>query len=135
MQVGFGEWQSDCVPGTKICTIVIDPHPSSYYGGPQFYPDEFISETNFNPLGYGNYETYDGLSLLGYSVPASGRRAPAGAFNEPLPQPLTVLTFTAYDCDNPGTFYLYPGDFDQYNGTTVPGGYEYIYNVYAKSCH
>ncbi|MGA7570839.1 MAG: hypothetical protein WCC70_12065 [Candidatus Aquilonibacter sp.] len=88
MQVAFGEWQSNCVPNTTLCTFVSSPYISQYAGGSQFYPNVFVSETYQNPLGYGPYETYDGIDLQTGGVPASEQRA-GGPFDEPTPPPPT----------------------------------------------
>jgi len=85
-QVGFGNFASDCAPGTTICTLLISPNPQIYYGGPQFYPDDFVSEVGFGPTGYGPYESFQGIDL-GFDPFASVQRSPLGSFMEPLPPP------------------------------------------------
>lgn len=84
MQVAFGEWQSNCTPGTTLCTFEFPSDVTLYTGGTQTYPDSSVAETFPNPLGWGAYETYDGIDLAGGGVPAAWRKA-AGAFREPPP--------------------------------------------------
>ena len=35
MQVAFGNWGSNCQPGTSLCTFFVSVYPQVYYGGPQ----------------------------------------------------------------------------------------------------
>lgn len=84
MQVAFGEWESNCEPGTSLCTFLFPPDPEAYLGALQTYPSSQASEDFQDSLGWGAYETYDGIALIGGGIPASESRA-AGAFNEPHP--------------------------------------------------
>lgn len=83
LQVGMGDWGGDCYPGSTLCTFYVAADPTGYYGGPQYYPDSNISQSNFFLAGYGPYETFDGILLPGGS-PITQRTA-LGGFNEPLP--------------------------------------------------
>jgi hypothetical protein len=84
MQVAFGEWESNCVPGTTLCTFDYSTWPLNYYGGPQYYPDSNYSGSDVSGLlGYGPYESYDGINL---SSTGDGYTRTAGSqFAEPLP--------------------------------------------------
>jgi hypothetical protein len=86
MQVAFGNWGSDCVNGTTLCTFFSSNSPSVYYGGPQYYPDNSISQSIQSPSGYGPYQSYDSIDETDYGDD-SVVRAAAGAFQEPLPPP------------------------------------------------
>jgi len=84
MQVAFGNWGSDCEPGTTLCQFYVSNNPFVYYGGPQYYPNDSISQSDYAVTGYGPYETYDGIDLTGISG-SSVARKPLKAINEPLP--------------------------------------------------
>jgi len=81
MQVAFGEWESDCMPGTSLCTFDYSSDPTAYYQGEETYPNTQVSESNLNVPTYGPYESYDGIDLTG----GGGFSSPASAFREPLP--------------------------------------------------
>ncbi len=81
MQVAFGEWQSNCMPGTSLCTFQYSSDPTAYYQGEENYPNNQISESNLNVPSYGPYESYDGINLTG----SSGFAVPSATFREPLP--------------------------------------------------
>ncbi len=38
MQVAYGEWESNCVPGTTLCTFDYSTWPLNYYGGAAILP-------------------------------------------------------------------------------------------------
>lgn len=110
LEVAFGNWQFNCEPGTTLCTFNTDMgNPNSYYGGPQYYPNNIVSGSNYSTTAYGPYETYDGIALPGGGGSYSGvARKPAGAFNEPLPPapihtPYPRPTIPPYPC--PGYHY------------------------------
>jgi hypothetical protein len=85
MQVAFGEYESNCEPGTSLCTFDYSSTPSRYYGGAQYYPNADVSGSDVDPnASYGPYESYDGIDLTGDSA-SSSKRAPEGSFSEPLP--------------------------------------------------
>ncbi len=67
MQVAFGEWESDCMPGTSLCTFDYSSDPTAYYQGEENYPNTQVSESNLNVPTYGPYESYDGIDLTGGS--------------------------------------------------------------------
>jgi hypothetical protein len=91
-QVLFGDWQSNCAPGSSLCSIQVSSNPFTYYGGPQYYPDDYISESDMAPAGYGPYETYDGIDTTSDEDSGSAKlRAPAGTFTEPLPPTQTPV--------------------------------------------
>jgi hypothetical protein len=98
-QVLFGDWASNCAPGTSLCTMYISSNPFTYYGGPQYYPNQDVSDSSMAPAGYGPYETYDGIDTGGDSG-SSKLRAPAGTFTEPLP-PLPTPTPAATPTPRP----------------------------------
>ncbi len=84
MQVAFGEWESDCVPGTNLCTGVYSVHPTLYYGGPQYYPNNYDSQSTVQGIpGYGPWESYDGIDLT--CCTTKGVRPAVAAFDETLP--------------------------------------------------
>ncbi|TAM76463.1 hypothetical protein EPN44_05220 [bacterium] len=106
-QMAFGEWGSDCYNGTNLCTFYVSPNPLVYYGGPQNYPNAFISQANLGPTGYGPYQSYDGLSVNG-SRGDSIARSPQGSFAEPLPPTTSPVSlslaadgFSSGGCSNP----------------------------------
>lgn len=103
MEVGFGDWDSDCVPGAPVCTFDVAPSYSTYYGGTQNYPDDSTSQSAMGPTGYGPndtgpYESYDGIALPGGGVPDNAGRAAAGSFSEPL-RPLLCSSDSHGLCD------------------------------------
>ena len=88
LQVAFGNWDTDCAAGTTLCTLHVSADPTVYYGGSQAYPNASVAGSNFNPTGYGPYETIDGVQA--YGGLSSQRRADI-AISEPLPPaPCTV---------------------------------------------
>ncbi len=91
MEVGFGQYATSC-NGTSsgTCQIEASSNPLVYYGGSQFFPNNYVANSNFNPnLGYGPYESYDGIAV-GTSLGAvSSVRTAGGSFQEPLPPPPT----------------------------------------------
>ncbi len=90
MQVAFGEWESDCVPYTYLCTFDAGADPSVYFSVAQNFPNGTVSQQTYNDLGYGPYETYNGIVLPGGPIPRETRGA-AGAFGAPLaPMPCTA---------------------------------------------
>jgi hypothetical protein len=89
MQVAFGNWTAGCVSGASSCPFAASRNPFVYYGGQQDYPDSCVSEAITNPLGYGVYETYDGIDLTGDSCSAGYVRAAAGPFGAPTAPPAT----------------------------------------------
>lgn len=87
MQVIFADLESNCTPGTSLCTWDYSPYPTTYYGGPQYFPDSTVSQSDLNPLSnYGPYESYDSINLTNNSS-SFVQRKPAGSFSEPLPTP------------------------------------------------
>jgi hypothetical protein len=85
MQTAFGEFNSTCVLATAFtdgCGF-ISADSSLYYAGAQYYPDNILAESNMNPLGFGPYETYEGISAS--QSDAAGIRRAGGAFDEPQP--------------------------------------------------
>lgn len=82
---------------------VSHPIRKTYLGGPQQYPDSFISETNPNALGWGAYETYDGIDLSFGGVPASVRKA-GRAFNDPNPPYPCAVDSQNYCSVNAGSY-------------------------------
>lgn len=84
LQVGFGNWASDCYQGTTLCTFDVSADPFAYYGGWQAYPDQNVSGSNFSLTGYGPYETIDGIEAYGG---LNSARTADVAINEPLPPP------------------------------------------------
>lgn len=67
MQTAFGEWESNCEPGTSLCTFVYSIHPTDYYGGFQYYPNLEDVASVINPsLGatYGPWESFDGINMI-----------------------------------------------------------------------
>ncbi len=88
-QVAFGNWGSNCEPGTSLCTFYSSSNPYVYYGGPQNYPDAETSQADLSATGYGPYETYDGIDVDPSSMYFSQARSPLGSFSEPLPPPPT----------------------------------------------
>lgn len=88
LQVAFGNWDTDCQPGTSLCTFHASSDPFVYYGGSQAYPDGNVAGSNFNPTNYGPYETVDGIQAYGG---LSSSRAADIAISEPLPPPPCTL--------------------------------------------
>ncbi|MGH7727852.1 MAG: hypothetical protein ACREM2_03515 [Vulcanimicrobiaceae bacterium] len=133
LQVLFGEFDSDCVPGTTLCIFYYPSDPTASYGGPQYYPDNSIAQSNLGPTGYGPYETYNSIDLSPSGIGQPLRR-PAGTFGEPLPPSLcqadshgycSINTYSAYsgqyECHAP---YLPHGFYSQYRGT------RFVYAIY-----
>jgi hypothetical protein len=85
LQEGMGEWGSNCVNGTSLCTFYVSSDPLVYYGGPQYYPNSTVSGSDFGPSGYGAYETYDGIAVGGSGYNANGPRPAEKGYREPLP--------------------------------------------------
>jgi hypothetical protein len=88
-QVAFGNWGTNCEPGTSLCTFYSASNPYVYYGGPQYYPDSNTSQASLAPSGYGPYETYDGVDVNSADYYSSVTRTPLGTFSEPLPPDAT----------------------------------------------
>ncbi|HTU69336.1 MAG TPA: hypothetical protein VMF11_03360 [Candidatus Baltobacteraceae bacterium] len=85
LQVAFGNWASNCVSGTSLCTLDTSNDPGLYYGGAQNYPSSLYAQSNYGPTGYGPYETYDGIALpVGWNSDGITQRAASGGF-APLP--------------------------------------------------
>lgn len=65
MQTAYGEWESNCTPGTSLCTFVFSMTPSKYYGGYQYYPNtiDAVSTVNGAAPTTSPWESYDGISL------------------------------------------------------------------------
>jgi hypothetical protein len=83
-QLAFGDWNSDCIPGTTLCTFLASADPTDYYAGPETYPSgSFISQSSMSPNGYGPYESYDGISLNGSR--GQSERVGISGYSEPLP--------------------------------------------------
>jgi hypothetical protein len=81
LEVSYGDWASDCYPGTTLCTFFFPGDPSVNYGGPEYYPDSTRSQSFVLGIpGYGPYETYDDINMT-----ASTSSEHPGAFTEPLP--------------------------------------------------
>lgn len=114
IQVAFGNWGSDCESGTTLCTFLTSSDPTRYYGGPQNYPDDVISQSNFGVTGYGPYETTDGIWLLNEGSSSSLRRA-AIALDEPLPPPPCTLDSYAMCSLNTRTYGQATCDIWTYN--------------------
>lgn len=93
LQVAFGNWGSNCVAGTTLCTLYTSDDPGLYYGGAQNYPNSLVSQTNYGPTGYGPYETYDGIALPVGNGSDAAQRPAAGGF-APLPTPTPKPTAT-----------------------------------------
>ena len=92
MQIAYGEWQPDCYPGTTLCTFDYPSDPTANYGGPQYYPNSFLSQSIVSGIpGYGPYETWDAINMTGASKTLS-----AGPFNEPLPPLPCTLDSKSY---------------------------------------
>jgi hypothetical protein len=53
LQVAFGNWATNCSPGTSLCTFDVSADPFAYYGGAQAYPDGNVAGSNFSVAGYG----------------------------------------------------------------------------------
>lgn len=94
LEVGFGNWASDCTTGTSLCTFDVASDPNVYYGGTEAYPDDSTAQSctsqtdcssYVGQTGWGPYESWAGIALPGSGVPAA--RTPAGKFTEPLPPP------------------------------------------------
>jgi hypothetical protein len=93
LQVGFGNWDSNCAPGTTLCTFLVSADPLQYYGGPQYYPDSNVSGSNMGATGYGPYESVDGIQAYGG---LSHTRSADIAINEPLPPPPCTVDSHGY---------------------------------------
>lgn len=66
MQTAFGEWESNCTPGTNLCTFDYSLIPTKYYGGYQYYPGTFNAASLINPslaATYGPWESWDGINV------------------------------------------------------------------------
>jgi hypothetical protein len=85
IQVAFGSFESQCVPGAPVCNFDASRDPTVYGGGTQFYPNDSVSGESVGTTGYGPYETFDGIDLTGLSS-FSQRRA-VESISEPLPPP------------------------------------------------
>jgi hypothetical protein len=93
LQVAFGNWGSNCVAGTTLCTLYTSNDPLLYYGGAQNYPNSLYAQTNYGLTGYGPYETYDGIALpVGSSSDISLRPAAGGFVTPPPPTPTPAPT-------------------------------------------
>lgn len=88
LQVGFGNWASNCTQGTTLCTFDVSRDPLAYYGGTQAYPNSEVSGSNAGATGYGPYETVDGIQA--YGGLGMVRQADI-AISEPLPPPPCTL--------------------------------------------
>jgi hypothetical protein len=95
LQVAFGNWGSDCVAGTTLCTLYTSNDPLLYYGGAQNYPNSLYAQTNYGLTGYGPYETYDGIALPVGSSSDISQRPAAGGFVTPPPPPTPTPVPTA----------------------------------------
>lgn len=91
MEVGFGQYATSCNgTSSETCQIEASSDPLVYYGGSQFFPNTYVANSNFNPsLGYGPYESYDGIAVGTSAGSESRARTAGGSFQEPLPPPPT----------------------------------------------
>lgn len=83
-QVAFGVYLSNCTKGTSLCTFQASGNPAIYYGGPQYYPYQGVSNTHPYPSGYGPYQTYDSVNLSGQTG-FDNIRSAGGPFDDTLP--------------------------------------------------
>ena len=87
LQVAFGEWESQCVLGVTVCYFSTTSDPTVYGGGPQYYPDMYVSGQSVGPTGYGPYESYDGIDASGNYTQSGTTRSAQSSISEPLPPP------------------------------------------------
>jgi hypothetical protein len=134
LQVAFGEWSSACAPGASVCPFVSSANPFVYYGGPQYYPNEDISQSNVAPTGYGPYETYSGIDLTGNIFGQSLRRT-LGTYKEPFP-PLPCTADAENNCaivqQQTVSSSCNTGEVGVHGQPIIIDGYTTRYSVYRK---
>ncbi len=95
MQTAYGHWETDCVPGTTLCTGHYPIDPSTNYGGPQPYPSGCCVASYISGIpGLGPYESWDGIDMVSTSAALK-----AGAFAEPIPPLPCTLDALGYCAD------------------------------------
>jgi hypothetical protein len=103
LEVAFGEWESNCMPGTTLCTFDYSSYPTTYYGGPQYYPNSTIAYSNtygsVNAM-YGPYQTFDGIDLSGNAV----QRQALSSFTAQLPPSPCTVDSHGYCAVNTATY-------------------------------
>jgi hypothetical protein len=97
MQVAFGQYESNCVQGTSLCTFLFSRNISLYAGGPQAIPEGANAVFGYpNPLGWGPYNTYDGVDLSNGNVYEASEQRAAQPFTEPSPPPPCTADSSGY---------------------------------------
>lgn len=132
MQVAFGEWESDCTPGTSLCTFDYSADPTIYYGGTQNYPNDLVAQDILSPFGFGPYESFASIDL---SCGGCQRSKPAAAFREP-PPPLPCTADSQGNCTllqaRTVTSSCNTGWTGIHGQPVFEHGYTVVYSVYRK---
>lgn len=117
MQTAFGEWESNCAPGTSLCTFVYSLHPTKYYAGYQYYPNESDARSIINPSlasTNGPWESWDGINMNCCSASGKSVMTAGGAFTLTLPS----YSWRSMTYKNPGVERVTNWEITTDNGST-----------------
>jgi hypothetical protein len=74
MQTTYGELTT-CPLWGNNCTFEYSVNPMAAYSGPDAYPSGDVSQSSTPAIGYGSYETYDGINLCLQAISSSSSSA------------------------------------------------------------